>query len=338
MSKSEFSIGQFSVDSGRFYRPFYCPTVDLSEISSPKATFANREKDRFFMIDSVDGWLSSVQAAGQKKIKVLETAVKVATIFIYVIRALLPLGLLYLPAWVPWGIAIPSMIILAIVQAKLQSIIESGKQNNQFVPLFREFLRHHSEKVLHPIGEWDLPEVDERCKSDEVAKNALYKKHPQSGKAIEKILNCYNLDTNPYVMQHVAVDFASIPKREECWKEAQTTAKESMGDLRKGNTNDFIEKRGEVLQTAYQNLHELDFLPPSARSQVETLISPYITFCRLNPEVEDLYKKGKKLWKPLDFLGEPWDEMVLRYWEMDHDDGFGDMKAGRGEQSNEWKE
>jgi hypothetical protein len=305
---------EFSVDFTKFYRPLQS-VADTSEEWGP---FNKKELFRFFYIEITEQTLEEQRSQGEKKIKCLDVVATVILVFTRVISVLLPLAICYCPAWVPWGIGLPLVLILSIVRGKLNGKVEVYRRENEYVPYLKEFLKHYSVKKLHPVGEWDLPKLDERLKSDLMMKEELQKRHPKSAKRIKRTVERHDLEMTPFVQQYAACRFAGMQHMQAKWAGIRKVQGEAASLLRKGDLVQFEKKHCEALQAAYETLNAMplngsDFPALCARDQVESVVSMYGNFCRLFPEVDALFKEGELLYAGYAFLEEA--ERTYASWQ-----------------------
>ena len=334
------SSSQFAVNHKRFYLPQEDP-INLFRKLDKKAegqeefletpALSRKGKTRFFYIDYVDRWLEGYREQGQWWHNFFDTLTKVVTVFITLLAFFMCVAIYYLPAWAPWGICLPSFILLSWVQGGLKHKVEECVRDNQYVPFLKEFIKTNSLEALHPIGEWDLLEIDSRLKSDLMMQSESKKKHPPSGKAIESVVQDCDLELTPYVQEIVASRFASITKIEKGWdgvKRANTEAtaccssspitREKIHTYKnffplatRGNNNSsdennlamFWKKRDEASTHAYGvGLNSYDFPPTTIKDRAEITIATYRPFCRLYPQVERILKEGEELYTRYAFL------------------------------------
>jgi hypothetical protein len=258
--------------------------------------YTRQERARFFLIDSVESWQKECRSRSERRVKFLDVAAKIIRVFMAILSVFMCLAIFNFPAWVPWGLTLPAIFVLSIVSAKLGEKAEVAKRDMEFAPLLEEFLKTHSFKTLHPIGEWDLPEVDERLKSDLLMKEELQKRHPRSGKKIEDLAQRLDLDLTPYLRQSVACRLAGITKTEEKWIKVTKALRESRGHLRKEDLQKWEKAGQETFGTAYQGLSPLDFSPPTIKEHVEAVVRMYGTFSQVIFKVQQLAEEGEALY------------------------------------------
>jgi len=278
-------------------RSFARQSIETCELGP----FEKKEIPRFFYLENAKKLLEAKRAKGERQLKSLEVAEKIILIFVRIISVLMPLASCYCPAWVPWGIGLPLVIIFSIVHGKIQGKIDTKRREVAVVPYLKEFLKHRSAQKLHPIGEWDLPEIDERLKSDLMMKNELQKRHPKSAKEIESILGKYDLELTPAVQQYAAYQFAGIRHREAKWAALKKAQCGTLEPLRRKDWDAYANKQKKVLQAAYEKSNSIPFdtfdVPAlSARDQIEALLVLYSNLNRLYSEVKGLVEEGEKLY------------------------------------------
>jgi hypothetical protein len=326
---------EFSIDPTRFYRP---QTEVLPD--TPESIFAKKERLRFLYLDNAERCLKE-QASGKRWEKLLDLISKIVAVYGAIVTTLISLAMGYFPVWIPICFGLLHHVGLTVLQVKLQQEVENRRRDNEFAPLFKELLEQRSLKALHPIGEWDLAEIDNRLKSDLMMKEKLHKRHPQSSNDIEEILGCKSreepkqqfagrglpedvkpkptlsdLEVPEEVKKYIAFRYANpdqVKRDKIAWDAVKEAISKAKACLSKGDVQGWGEMRLRAFNIAYGRLESCDFALPTAKEYVESIVMLYHSFCKLYPEAEKLLKEGEELYAPCTFLDEK--ERILAGWE-----------------------
>lgn len=290
-----------------FYRPQEDLPRDLANEPPEPIRFVKTGDDalRFFFIDTVTNQseIFKDRVSNELSIKIFDALDKIISVVIPVIFVLLPLAMYYLPMWVPFGIGIPSALLLLIVKVQLKEKVAAHRVNKKaFTPMAKEFFHHHSLRSLHPIGEWDLPKMDERLKADRVMYNKLHKQHPKSAIQVEELIGEYDLEMNSFVQCLAAEQFVGSEKKQVKWKKVKETEIEAIGYLRTDRRDLYKKSKEKASQLALERYNKFDFPRIDVRERIKAVVGKYETFPRLYPKVKKLFCETKELYSNCSFL------------------------------------
>lgn len=274
---------EFTIPLGKHFLP-------SKELTQKEKTFLlmgssvheRKELTRFFLVDYIER--THIECRKDERwIKFLSVLSKIIKVITTIFIAFMGIAIYYLPAWIPWGIVLPSVILLSIVDTKLRQHVETYRHKLTFLPFVQEFFNHQSLKSLHPIGEWDLPEQDKRLRSDE---SEFHKKHPDSWKSIhpigkwdlaesgkqsrsehqklqskqkadvETLIKNHDLEITPLVQSQIAGRFAGMNDLETRWSVVKKSMHKARVDFRRGSLEKYKRMHRRAFNTTYA-----DFLP-----------------------------------------------------------------------------
>lgn len=208
-----------------------------------------KEFVHFFYQEGARAAHEELQTNGAKWNTIYQVADKVIRVVSVLLQIAFPLALYYLPSWATWGIGLPSLIILSIVQSNLQGSVEDNKRQTGYVAHSQELHKDYTINSLHPIGEWDLPAMDPKLKSDVLMKEQLEKKHPTAPVDLAKTTSHYDLEVTPYLQKYAARHFAGHHDLEEKWEAIREMNREAQREFFQGQG---LQKWNEVVLTAYE--------------------------------------------------------------------------------------
>lgn len=267
-------------------------------------------------IKTVDNDIAEFDAEQLPLKKRLETIKKVILAAMAVIVLLTPLGATsfaaWIPAWLPWGVGLPTLIIFEVLHKQIDQKIEFKKHHRDALLLMRGKMEQHSFKSLHPLGEWDLPAVDRRLKSDLVVQEELKKKHPEGADRIERLATELDLDVSPMMKLHAARTLAQIPDDTTQWGQIVAMVIEAKNHLRNHDIEAYKEKMEEAKRFGLciggspPDIASLS--PPSAKTEVRALVGKFQYFNQFYRELYAAHEEGKVFLGP-DFC-ESWENYL----------------------------
>ncbi len=287
--------------------------------------YARKELARFTYIDKVtNGQEAYKKRGGSTRDYILEVVSKVIAVILSTLSVLMPLAFCYLPAWVPFGIGLPVILVLSIVQSQIKARIEIYKREQEFLPNLSRFVQKSTFKDLKIIGKEDLPVMDERLKSDEMMHADKIKQvkegkrplleHPISPDSrfdldapsyqkhrVATIASRYDLEISPYLLQAVAAEYAGMPHKREKWEKVLNVQCDILAGAREGYFKEFskkIEKKQEMAYEASQlpNSPLVDYPTITLRSDIESRVQLYNRFYLKLERLESLRKEGEALY------------------------------------------
>ena len=282
----------------------------------PGKVYARKELNRFVHIDKIsDEQNAYATEGGSTRDYVLDVISKVIAVILPTLSVLMPLAVCYLPPWAPFGIGLPVILILSIVQSQIKSKIEIYKREQTFIPLFSDFLQHPTFKTLQPMGQEDLPVQDERLKSDEMMHEEVEERRPllkrpekpdsrfdldvpsYRYRTVATIANRYDVEISPYLQQAVAAEYAGMPHKQEKWIGVFNLQEDILAAAREGDFKAFskkIAKREEL--SCESNCPAVDYPPLTLRSYVKSLAELYNRFYLKIKSLDHLHKEGEALY------------------------------------------
>lgn len=302
-------VSQFSIDTSRFVHQ-RAKLHLLPESPEQRLRRSSWQQDLEY-IKAVDRDIERFDSVERPVMKRLQTIEKVIYVAIAVFLLLLPLGVSYFPPWLPWGVGLPTLLILGVLGAKVKQKIEVKQRYYDALLLMREMLNQHSFKALHPLGEWDLPAVDRRLKSDLLMQKELKKKHPESADHVERLVASLDLDVTPMMKLHAARKLAQLPDNTSEWGQIKEKVIEAKEHLRNGDLEAYKKKMAEAKKFGLfigGAPPDLDSLSPSAQTQVRGVFGNYQYFNQLYQELYRTYEEGQLFFGP-DFC-EKWNDYL----------------------------
>lgn len=297
-------------------------------VGEPEKVYARKELARFTYLDKITlGQEAYKKEGGSTRDYVLKVVSQVISVILPALSVLMPLAVCYLPPWVPFGIGLPVILVLSIVQSQIKSRIEIYKREQQFLPYLDGFLKFPTFKAFQAVSQEDLPALDERLKSDEmmheeVGKKRLHLKRPTAvdsrfdldapsyGKhRVATIASRYDFEVSPYLQQAVAAEYAGMPHKREKWKEVCNLQDDILAAAREGDVEEFSKKDVEEFskkiearrETAYEasrlpNCPLVDYPVATLRSYLESLVQLYRRFSLQFKKLDSLRTEGEALY------------------------------------------
>lgn len=321
----------------------YPASSSLPATFNANESYSNRllrfgARQRVILLKEVEAELQAYDAkgGGASKIAFKEKIIKVNIVFQIIIGILLG-ACAFAPIWVSWGIGLPFGIVIAcggaILASCFQNQIASLKREHEIALHFKGMLQQHSFSCrlkeewslptaeslyshqkkgwdlptfssLHPAGEYDLPEVDPRLKSDHVMKKEMKTKHPKTASDLERLVTTLDLDITPQVQKHVARSLAQDPD-DGNWKKVQQMVAAAKEALREGNRQEYVALMAEAKRAGlYIGDAPLEIAlplpePENRLKQVEREYHSFITLpLDMTDEVYEIYWQSLQLASP----------------------------------------
>ncbi|MCC5831753.1 MAG: hypothetical protein JJU12_01760 [Chlamydiales bacterium] len=301
---------QFTIDTKKF--------VDQSEeLHLPSETPGERFKrltlQRDIDLVEVEKYIKNFDSVERPLIKRLRTVEKVIYVAIAIVLLLTPLGFSFLPFWLPAGVGFPTFLIFSHLRTRVKKKIEGKEQCYDALLKFRDMLNQHSFKALHQFGEWDLPPVDRRLKSDLLMQEELNKRHPVSAYRIERLVASLDLDMTSSIQWEAASKLAQFPDKTADWGEIKEKVREAKELLHKGELEAYKLKMADARKTALlvgkseqfkeKVRKDEDFVfkrivntSPSAKDQLRAVIGSFQYFNQLYQELYRTHEEGRALY------------------------------------------
>ena len=299
----------------KFQHPLFLPYRK----NDPEKVYARKELARFTYLDKITSGQEAYKTeGGSRRFDVLGVISKIIAVILPTLSVLMPIGVGYLPAWVPFGIGLPVILILSIVQSQIKSRIEIYKREQQFLPYLEGFLKSPTSKSLQFMSQEDLPVQDERLKSDEILLEGVEEGHSllkrpalldnrwdldapsyQLQRAAS-IAGRYDLEVSPYLQQAVAAEYAGMPHKREKWNEVCDLQEDILVAARDGDFEEFSKKIEKRREKAYEASRlsdcPLDYPMVTFRSYIESLVELYQRFYLKLEKLDGLHKEGEALY------------------------------------------
>lgn len=274
----------------------------------------------FVYITIVNRDIEGFESKELPKLKAYKVAEKVTQAVLFLIPILMSIGFMYAPVWLPIVVGLPTFIALALIKAKVfLPRIDIREHQYQSLILLREMLRDHSFKSLLPMGEWDLPEIDPRLKSDMMMKEELKKKHPQSAQKIARMVSTLDLEVSPYPKVHASKTLAQYSNLESHWGALQKEVGKSHRLLHTKNFEAFEGLSDQIVGAALQSNDAIPFTATdiplaSCEDRVRHVVNNYAALCRLLRETQQTYEEALRQYDGLaaaERLTENWESAIV---------------------------
>lgn len=247
-------------------------------------------------LEDVNSEIAQYEASELPAIKRLETIKKVIYVASLLIPILITLGILYMPAWLPFGVLLPTAFIVSGFVSEVEKKIDLKKRAYETLINLREMNKDPTINAIRPIG-MDV-ESDPRLRSDLKMKISLDQGKVQGraeAKHIERLVMSLDFEINPSIKLMISSSLAGIPDHLDEWRTIQMLILDANQSLREGNTIEFQEKMALIAQRAKTIgglMPELGILPSlSARDQILALLNIYRSFSRQYQKLYDLHEE-----------------------------------------------
>lgn len=280
----------------------------------------------------VEAQIQQFEGSDRRTVRILDAADKIFFVLNTLISVGMILAVAFLPAWAPWGIGLPSILILGIIRTILNSKSESLKQRFEALLHLRGMVDSRSFKALLPKGEWDLPAIDPHLKSDAMMKDILMKSHPSgaldiarmtsavspSKLGISKNQKCCDIEITPFVKIQAAHTFSQLPSYRDSWQSVIDCVSQAKKDLKERKVESYLEEMGEararalVIGGSPPNMQHLS-IRPGKEDYLHPIEAMQSSVKRLHREIESLHIRGAHLYNT---FHTKWDAYVEKYSEF----------------------
>lgn len=287
---------EFRIGTERFAASFDRTARDLQlpKESSHKRLKRSSWQQRKLYVEVINRDIARFDSTVRPEIKRYEITAKVVQVLSALLILAMPIFFSYLPAWFSLGVGFPTLLILSTIKAKVENIIEVKNHIYDALLAMRTLLMEQSTHALRPIGEWDLPAIDPRLKSDLMMQEDLKKKHPQSAKHLNRLLSntsscdcpdhpkpdkpkmrhCLDLEVSPFVMKNAVRQLVQIPDLKERWGAIREKVLEANGNLLNGDLDRYEKLMAEAKLEALLIKSPLEEMKPEVgKAQLNVLLS-----------------------------------------------------------------
>ncbi|MEZ5314653.1 MAG: hypothetical protein R3E91_00335 [Chlamydiales bacterium] len=273
-------------------------------------------------IRDIDENLEQFEAT-RYSLKRLKTVKKIISVFKFILSLLIPLSMFYCPSWVSWGMALPILLILGVIEAKIHGNITIKEQHHQVLILARKMLENHSFKnFLLPLGVWNLPPKESVLKINSLMEH-LKENDEHSLSQIDRLRFHLNLDDQPTMDFYAAQQITKSFNYDTHWTKARQKVIEAKKYLDSTNVESYKKKIVEGNQIGFfagfvrkdPYLHQQI---PSVENQVCKFVWRYNSYVTHANYAKESYCLASDLFKEeLENFGESFDTRWKSYQKED---------------------